>query len=486
MNLREIIEELQITAISGEGDPAISGIVFDSRKVEQGSLFVAVRGNLADGHRFIPAALEAGAAAIVCEEKAPETPLEAVWIQVPETRRALALLAAAFYGHPSRELQLVGVTGTNGKTTIVTLLHQLHTLLGYKSGLLSTIRVLIGEESHPATHTTPDPVSIHAILRQMVEKGCEYCFMEVSSHAVVQDRTTGLDFNGGVFTNLTRDHLDYHPDFQDYLTAKKRFFDQLPSGSFALVNADDRHGHIMLQNCPADPYCYSLHSLCDFTGKINEMHLEGTAMLINEKEVWVKLPGRYNASNLLAVYGVAMLLGHHQEEVIETLTKLQPVEGRLEMFHTEEGPTALVDYAHTPDALAHVLETIREVNVKGGGIITVVGAGGNRDRGKRPQMAKIAVEGSHKLILTSDNPRDEDPEAILDDMMEGIPPNLRDRTLRITNRREAIRTACMMAGRNDIILVAGKGHEKTQEIKGEKMAFDDLEILKMNLQREKE
>jgi UDP-N-acetylmuramoyl-L-alanyl-D-glutamate--2,6-diaminopimelate ligase len=405
----------------------------------------------------------------------------AVWIQVPDSRRALAMLASAYYGHPSRALQLVGVTGTNGKTTIVTLLHQLHTLLGYKSGLLSTIRVKIGEENRPATHTTPDPIQINATLREMVDNGCEYCFMEVSSHAVDQERTAGLDFNGGIFTNLTRDHLDYHAGFNEYLKAKKRFFDQLSPEAFALVNADDKHGKVMLQNCQAGRYCFSLRSQCDFTGKISEMHLEGTAMLINDNEVWVKLPGRFNASNVLSVYGAAILLGHHREEVIQAISQVNPVEGRFEMFHSERGPTALVDYAHTPDALEHVLETIHEVNVKGGEIITVVGAGGNRDRGKRPEMARIAAESSSKLILTSDNPRDEDPEAILDDMMKGIPENLHDRTLRIVSRQEAIRTACMMAKGEDIILVAGKGHEKTQEIKGKKLAFDDMEVLKQNL-----
>ncbi|MGW8316465.1 MAG: UDP-N-acetylmuramoyl-L-alanyl-D-glutamate--2,6-diaminopimelate ligase [Bacteroidales bacterium] len=481
MTLNDIIQELEIVRRSGEGNPAISAVAFDSRKVGEGDLFVAIRGGKADGHRFISKVMEAGAAVIVGEEAPPEETGKAVWLQVPESRRALALLAAAFYGHPSKELQLVGVTGTNGKTTIVTLLHQLHGALGYRAGLLSTIRVKIGEEDRPATHTTPDPVQINAALRTMVDEGCEYCFMEVSSHAVDQERTAGLHFIGGVFTNLTRDHLDYHPDFNAYLTAKKRFFDQLSSESFALVNADDKHGQVMLQNCSADTYCYSLRSLCDFTGKINEMHLEGTGMTINETEVWVNLPGRFNASNLLAVYGVSVLLGHHREELIRTLSQLKPVEGRFQIHHTAQGPSAVVDYAHTPDALERVLETLQEVNVKGGQIITVVGAGGNRDRGKRPAMARIAAEGSGKVILTSDNPRDEDPEMILDDMMEGIPEQWRDRALRIVNRREAIRTACMLAGADDIILVAGKGHEKTQEIMGEKLPFDDMEILQQNL-----
>lgn len=481
MRLNEIIPEMEILRRAGEGNPAIGAIVFDSRRVGKGDLFVAVRGGKADGHRFISQAVEAGAAVIVGEEEPPENTGHTVWLQVPESRRALALMAAAFYGHPSRELQLVGVTGTNGKTTIVTLLHQLHSHLGYRAGLLSTIRVKIGEEDRAATHTTPDPVQINAFLRAMVDAGCEYCFMEVSSHAVDQERTAGLGFTGGVFTNLTRDHLDYHPDFNAYLNAKKRFFDQLPDHSFALVNADDRHAQVMLQNCRADGYRYSLHSLCDFTGKIGEMHLEGTGILINDTEVWVNLPGRFNASNLLAVYGVSVLLGHHREEVIRALSQMKPVEGRFQIHHSERGPAAVVDYAHTPDALERVLETLHEVNVKGGQIITVVGAGGNRDRGKRPAMARIAAEKSRKVILTSDNPRDEDPEMILDDMMEGIPEHWRERALRIVNRREAIRTACMLAGNDDIILVAGKGHEKTQEIRGEKLPFDDMEILQLNL-----
>jgi UDP-N-acetylmuramoyl-L-alanyl-D-glutamate--2,6-diaminopimelate ligase len=483
MNLREIIQELEGLTITGDTNISVSMLAFDSREVRQGALFVAIRGHQTDGHRFIPQAVEAGASVIVSEEAPPGSPPPVTWIQVTDARRTLAWMASAFYGHPSRELQLVGVTGTNGKTTIVTLLHQLHALLGYKAGLLSTVRVKIGQEERPATHTTPDPLQINEILREMVDQGCEYCFMEVSSHAVDQERTTGLDFNGGIFTNLTRDHLDYHSSFSEYLYAKKRYFDQLSRDAFALVNKDDKHGKVMVQNCPARTYYYSLRSQCDYTGKINEMHLEGTGMLINQREVWINLPGRFNASNLLAVYGGSVLLGHHIEEVMETLSKLSPVEGRFEMIHSDTGATALVDYAHTPDALAHVLETLHEVNVKGGRIITVVGAGGNRDKGKRPAMARIAADFSQKLILTSDNPRDEDPEEILDDMLAGIPEGMREHTLRITNRQEAIRAACMLAGENDIVLVAGKGHEKTQEIKGEKFPFDDVEILKENLKR---
>ncbi|MCK5134769.1 MAG: UDP-N-acetylmuramoyl-L-alanyl-D-glutamate--2,6-diaminopimelate ligase [Bacteroidales bacterium] len=481
MKLEEIISGLDIIRMDGEGDPDIRGITFDSRKVSQGDLFVAIMGYEVDGHRFIDQAFSAGASVIVCEEEPRERRPETAWIRVPDSRKALALMASVFYGHPSRELHLVGITGTNGKTTIATLLHQLHTGLGFRSGLLSTIQVLIGDESHPATHTTPDPVQINAYLRKMVETGCEYCFMEVSSHAIDQDRIEGLEFNGGVFTNLTRDHLDYHKDFREYLTVKKRFFDQLAGNAFVLVNGDDKNGKVMIQNCDAEKYTYSLRSICDFRGKINEMHLEGSSLSINDKEVWVKLPGRFNVSNLLCVYATSVLLGQHPEDVIRGVSEVNPVPGRFETFRSGKGTTGIVDYAHTPDALQNVLDTIHEVNVAGGEIITVIGAGGNRDRGKRPEMARIAAEGSQKVILTSDNPRYEDPDSILDDMMGGVPPGLHDRTMRIVSREEAIRTACIIAGQRDIILLAGKGHENYQEIKGERIEFDDMQILKRNL-----
>ncbi len=481
MKLNEIIQELEIIGLTGKQDLEIPGIVFDSREVKEGSLFVAVRGHQADGHLFIEGAVEAGADVIVCEKEPPTPAPKAVWIQVSDSRKALALMASTFYGNPSRELHLVGITGTNGKTTIATLLHQLHSFMDFKSGLLSTIQVLVGSVPRPATHTTPDPLQINAYLREMVDEGCEYCFMEVSSHAIDQERIGGLEFNGGVFTNLTRDHLDYHKDFKEYLNVKKRFFDQLPAEAFALVNSDDKNGKVMLQNCQAEPHTFSLRSIADFRGKINEMHLEGSALTINDEEVWIKLPGRFNAENLLCVYGASVLLGQHPEDVIKGISQLSPVAGRFQTYRVGEGATGVVDYAHTPDALQNVLDTIHEVNVKGGEIITVVGAGGDRDRGKRPQMARIAAGASHKVILTSDNPRNEDPELILDDMMEGIPQGLLDRTLRIVSREEAIRTACIMAGEKDIILVAGKGHEKTQEVMGKKRPFDDLEILKKNL-----
>jgi len=481
LQLSEIIEGLEQSSGMGEQDPWIGKITFDSRQVEKGDLFVAIKGLEADGHHYIDQALRLGAAAVVCQEPVKEIPAGLPVIQVPDSRKALARMASVFYGHPSRELSLVGVTGTNGKTTVATLLYQIHVLMGFRAGLLSTIQVMVGEETQAATHTTPDPLQINSLLRKMVDQGCEYCFMEVSSHAIDQERIADLEFAGGIFTNLSRDHLDYHKDFGEYLKVKKRFFDQLPEQAFALINRDDRNGRVMLQNCRAEHHSYSLHFLGDFRGKIKEMHLEGTSMEINGREVWVKLPGRFNAGNLLCVFGASVLLGQHTDEVLAALSELNPVAGRFETYRTENGATAILDYAHTPDALKKVLDTIREVNVSGGEIITVVGAGGNRDRGKRPLMARIVADSSHKVILTSDNPRDEDPETILDEMMEGIPGHLLDRTMRIVSREEAIRTACIIAKGKDIILVAGKGHEKTQEIQGEKRFFDDLEILRQHL-----
>jgi UDP-N-acetylmuramoyl-L-alanyl-D-glutamate--2,6-diaminopimelate ligase len=481
LKLKEIIREMETVKITGGTDLEVGGITFDSRRVEPAGLFVAIRGTVTDGHDFIQQALEGGAAVVVCEADPPEGLSGITWIRVPQSRIALAHMGSAWYGHPSRDLHMVGITGTNGKTTIATLLHRIHSGLGFRAGLLSTIQVLIGEESFPATHTTPDPLQINSYLRKMVDAGCGYCFMEVSSHAIDQDRIGGLDFNGGVFTNLTREHLDYHRDFKTYLHVKKRFFDHLPPEAFALVNGDDKNGKVMLQNCRAGKHTFSLRSVCEFRGKIKEMHLEGSSLEINGSEVWVKLPGRFNASNLLCIYAVAVLSGQDPQDVLRELSKVDPVKGRFESFRSDRGTTGIVDYAHTPDALSNVLETIREVNLMDGEIITVVGAGGDRDSGKRPEMALIAAEASHKVILTSDNPRDEDPESILDDMMKGVPPGLRERTLRIENREEAIRTACMLAGPKDIILVAGKGHENYQLIGNRKIAFDDMQILQQHL-----
>ena len=482
MNLEKIIEGLEITRREGAGgDPDIGAVRFDSRKAGEGDLFVAIRGVTADGHRFIGDALARGAAGVVCERLPAAPDQKVAWIVVPDSRVALSRMASAFYGHPSRELQLVGVTGTNGKTTIVTLLYQLHILLNFRAGMLSTIRVMIGTQSFPSTHTTPDPVRINEYLRKMADGGCEYCFMEVSSHAIDQERIGGLHFTGGIFTNLTHDHLDYHGDFRKYLTVKKRFFDRLPEEAFALVNRDDRNAKVMLQNCRARKHGYSLRSVADFQGKIREMHLEGTSLLIDGREVWIMHPGYFNASNLLSVYGASVLLGHHPDDVLEALSRLGPVEGRFETHRSESGTTGIVDYAHTPDALKNVLGSIREVIPEGAKIITVVGAGGDRDREKRPVMARIAAESSYRTILTSDNPRYEDPDRILDELAAGIADELKGTVMRIVNRREAIRAACMMAETGDIILVAGKGHEKYQEIKGKRMAFDDMEILKKNM-----
>ncbi|MEN8157744.1 MAG: UDP-N-acetylmuramoyl-L-alanyl-D-glutamate--2,6-diaminopimelate ligase [Bacteroidota bacterium] len=483
MKLHQIIAEVETLSISGGTDQEISGIAYDSRQVKAGTIFVAVRGGGADGHNFIGKAVASGAVAVVSEEEpqaAEENP-RVTWIRVSRSRAALSLVASAFFGHPSRELHLVGVTGTNGKTTIATLLHKIYTRLGFRAGLLSTIQVVVGEQSHPATHTTPDPLQINRFLREMVDSGCGACFMEVSSHAIDQERIGGLDFDGGVFTNLTRDHLDYHKDFKSYLEVKKRFFDQLSEEAFALVNRDDKNGMVMLQNCRARKHSFSMQTVCDFRGKIGEMHLEGSSLEINGSEVWVRLPGRFNASNLLSAYAVALLSGQEHDDVLRELSEVEAVRGRFETCRSETGITGIVDYAHTPDALSNVLETIHEVNRKNGQIITVVGAGGDRDRGKRPRMALIAAEASHKVILTSDNPRSEDPETILDDMMEGVPQELKDRILRIASREEAIRTACMLATPGDTILVAGKGHEKFQVIGEKRLPFDDMQILQHNL-----
>lgn len=481
MKLNEIIKELEAVEITGSAAVELTGINFDSRKVSSGDLFVAIRGSGFDGHEYIPQAIKGGAVAVVSEEDPLEDFQGITWVKTSRPREALALMASAFFGHPSRDLHLVGITGTNGKTTIATLLHQIHTDLGFKAGLLSTIQVLIGKEEFPASHTTPDPLQLNAYLRKMVDLGCGYCFMEVSSHAIDQDRICGLHFNGGVFTNLTHDHLDYHKDFKTYLNVKKRFFDKLPADSYALVNVDDKNGQVMLQNCKARKHTYSLRSGGEFRGRIREMLWEGSFLEINGTELWVKLPGRFNASNLLCTYAAALLSGQDSEDVLTELSRVDPVKGRFQTIHSEKGVTGVVDYAHTPDALSNVLETIREVNVSGGEVITIVGAGGNRDHGKRPLMARIAVDGSDKVILTSDNPRNEDPERILDDMMEGVPIPARERVLRIVSREEAIRTACMLAKSGDIILLAGKGHEDYQVLGNNTIPFDDILILKQNL-----
>ena len=478
MELRTLISALEAPQVFGADQLEIGQIVSDSRRVIPGSLFVAVRGVAVDGHQYIASAIEKGAVAIVCEEYPEELTDKATFVKVKDSAYALGMLLSRSYGDPSRQLKLVGVTGTNGKTTIATVLYELFRRLGYKVGLLSTVCNYIDGEAIPTDHTTPDPITLHALIARMVEAGCSYAFMEVSSHSVDQRRISGLEFDGGIFTNLTRDHLDYHKTVENYLKAKKRFFDELPATAFALTNVDDKSGMVMLQNTKAKKLTYSLRTLADFKGKILESHFEGTDLLINDKEVTVRFVGRFNAYNLLAVYGAAVSLGADPDEVLVALSAMHPVSGRFETIHSPEGFTAIVDYAHTPDALTNVLNSIHEVLEGKGRIITVVGAGGNRDKGKRPLMAKEAARLSDQVILTSDNPRFEEPDAIIQDMVAGLTKADLERTLCITDRAQAIKTATLLAKRGDVILVAGKGHEDYQEVKGVKHHFDDREQLR--------
>ena len=478
MELRTLISALDAPQVVGADQLAIGQIVSDSRRVVPGSLFVAVRGVAVDGHQYIASAIEEGAAAIVCEALPEELADKATFIVVKDSAYALGMLLSRSYGDPSQKLKLVGVTGTNGKTTIATVLYELFRRLGYKVGLLSTVCNYIDGEAIPTDHTTPDPITLHALIARMVEAGCTYAFMEVSSHSIDQRRISGLDFDGGIFTNLTRDHLDYHKTVENYLKAKKKFFDELPAKAFALTNVDDKSGMVMLQNTKAQKLTYSLRTLADFKGRILESHFEGTDLLINDKEVTVRFVGRFNAYNLLAVYGAAVSLGAAPDEVLVALSAMHPVSGRFETIHSPEGFTAIVDYAHTPDALTNVLNSIHEVLEGKGRIITVVGAGGNRDKGKRPLMAKEAARLSDQVILTSDNPRFEEPDAIIQDMVAGLTKADLERTLCITDRAQAIKTATMLAKRGDVILVAGKGHEDYQEVKGVKHHFDDREQLR--------
>lgn len=485
MELKKLLGALNAPVVSGAEEVEITGVQSDSRKVEDGALFVAVRGTAVDGHAYIESALKKGAAAVVCEEiptLSRETiealPHVPVFIKVGDSAEALGKLISQWYDNPSDRLILVGVTGTNGKTTIATLLYEMFRRMGHKAGLLSTVCNYIDGEAVPTDHTTPDPITLHALLARMAEAGCEYVFMEVSSHAVDQKRISGLSFDGGIFTNLTRDHLDYHKTVENYLKAKKKFFDDLPATAFALTNADDKSGLVMLQNTAACKRTYSLRILADFKGKILESQFDGTEMIINGREVIVHFVGRFNAYNLLAVYGAAVLLGKEPEDVLVVLSTLHSVSGRFETIPSPLGYTAIVDYAHTPDALTNVLKGIHEVLNGRGRIITVVGAGGNRDKGKRPLMAQEAVKLSDQVILTSDNPRFEEPEAIIADMVAGLSQTDRQRTVCITDRTEAIKTAVMLARKGDVILVAGKGHEDYQEVKGVKHHFDDREKLR--------
>lgn len=476
--LRDILFGVSIKQVSGDTGIEVKNICFDSRKAEAGSLFAAVRGTQADGHQYITSVIEKGASAVVCEEL-PEVFQENVcYVQVENSAKALGILASNFFENPSAKLNLIGITGTNGKTTTATLLFQLFRGLGYKAGLISTVQNYINDRIVPSTHTTPDPLALNQLLQDMVSEGCDYCFMEVSSHAVVQHRIAGLEFTGGIFTNITHDHLDFHKTFDAYLKAKKGFFDQLGSSAFALTNADDKNGRIMLQNTRAHKKTYALKNIADFKAKIIESHFSGLLLDIDGQEVWCKLVGNFNAYNLLAVYAAAILLEQDRLKVLTVLSRLNGAEGRFDYITSPSGVIGVVDYAHTPDAVQNVLSTIQNIRKGTEQVITVIGCGGDRDKTKRPVMAKTACDWSDKVILTSDNPRSEDPLQIIADMEAGVMPNNKKKTLVIADRREAIRTACHLAKPGDIILLAGKGHEKYQEVKGVKYPFDDKELLK--------
>lgn len=474
--LKDILYGVSLVSAQGDMDTGIDGIVFDSREARSGAVFVAVHGTTADGHDFIPSVIEKGCTVIVAQ-KETAVPEGVTLVVVSDSSKALGMMASQFYGEPSAQLKLVGITGTNGKTTTTTLLHKLFMELGHKSGLLSTVVNKIGDTEIPSTHTTPNPVALNALLATMVEEGCEYCFMEVSSHSVSQNRIAGLYFAGGAFTNITHDHLDYHGTFKAYIEAKKGFFDQLPSTAFALTNADDKNGMVMLQNTKAKKYTYALKTPADYKAKVIENQFSGLVLNLDGTELWSRLIGDFNAYNLLVVYGISQLLEQDRIEVMTILSRLESVEGRFDYFRTPNGITAIVDYAHTPDALENVLKTIANIRTKNETVFTVVGCGGDRDRTKRPLMAKIACELSDKVIITSDNPRSEDPAAIIEEMMTGVEGQHFKKTLSIQDRAQAIKTACSMAEPGDIILVAGKGHEKYQEIKGVKYDFDDMQTV---------
>lgn len=479
MKLTDLLSEVKTLSITGDTDIDITGVNIDSRKIDVGHIFVAIKGTQVDGHCFINKAIESGAKAILLEDIPSELKDGITYIQVESTEKEVGKIATMFYGNPSKKLKLVGVTGTNGKTTIATLLYNMFRAFGYKVGLLSTVCNYIDAEAHHTEHTTPDPIELNQLLSKMVEAGCEYAFMECSSHAIHQHRIGGLYFTGGIFTNLTRDHLDYHKTFENYRNAKKMFFDSLPKKAFAITNADDKNGMIMVQNCKANIKTYSIQRMADFRARIIEFHFEGMYLDIDGKEVGVQFIGKFNVSNLLAVYGAAVMLGKSKDDILLVLSTLKSVNGRLEPIRSPEGFTAIVDYAHTPDALSNVLSAIHDVmEGKTGQIITVCGAGGNRDKGKRPLMAQEAVKHSDVVILTSDNPRFEDPQAIINDMVAGLDETQLNKVLTIVDRREAMRTAAKLAKKGDVILVAGKGHEDYQEIKGVKHHFDDHEVLR--------
>ena len=475
--LKEIIYKVAIEAVKGSTDIAINKMDFDSRNIVDNDVFVAIRGTISNGHDYIGKAIELGAIAIVCDTLPEKLVAGITYVQVKDTNKALAYMAANYYGNPSEKLKLVGITGTNGKTTIASLLYQLYKKAGFKVGLLSTVKIMIDDVEYKATHTTPDSITINHYLNEMVDAGVQYCFMEVSSHGIHQKRTEALHFAGGVFTNLSHDHLDYHPTFAEYRDVKKSFFDNLPKTAFALSNIDDKNGQVMLQNTTAKKLTYALKSYADYKAQILENQLSGLLLKINGNEVWVKLIGTFNAYNLLAIYGTAVELGMESLEVLRLLSDLESVSGRFQFIVSSSNITAIVDYAHTPDALENVLKTINDIRTKNEQLITVVGCGGNRDKAKRPIMAGIATEMSDKVVLTSDNPRNEDPEVIINEMEQGIAPQNYKKSLSITDRKQAIKTACQLAHPNDIILIAGKGHETYQEINGVRHHFDDMETI---------
>lgn len=481
--LKDILYKVHIEAVHGATDITVSKIEFDSRKIELNDVFVAIRGTLSDGHDYIEKALSLGAIAVICEEFPSVIVNGVTYIKVKDSNEALAFLAANYYENPSENIRLVGVTGTNGKTTIASLLYQLFKKAGYKVGLLSTVKIMVDEQEFKATHTTPDSLTINKFLDLMVQEGCEFCFMEVSSHGVHQKRTEALRFEGGVFTNLSHDHLDYHNTFAEYRDVKKSFFDNLPKSAFAITNIDDKNGLVMLQNTKARKLTYALKSYADYKAQILENQLSGLLLKINDNEVWVKLIGSFNAYNLLAIYGVAVELGIEKTEALRLLSELESVSGRFQFIVSDSKITAIVDYAHTPDALENVLKTIEDIRTKNEQLITVVGCGGDRDKTKRPIMANIASSISDKAIFTSDNPRTENPETIIEEMEKGVEPQNFKKTVSILDRKQAIKTACQLANPNDIILIAGKGHETYQEINGVRHDFDDLKIVTELLQQ---
>ena len=483
MILKDILYKVAIEAVKGSTDVEVNKIEFDSRKIVSGDAFVAIKGTVSDGHDFIAKAISLGATVVVCETLPNNISEGVTYIQVADTSSALAYMAANFYGNPSADLKLVGVTGTNGKTTIASLLYQLFKNAGYKVGLLSTVKIMVDETEYKATHTTPDSLTINYYLREMVEEGCDFCFMEVSSHGIHQKRTEGLHFTGGIFTNLSHDHLDYHATFAEYRDVKKSYFDNLPKTAFAITNIDDKNGAVMLQNTKAKKLTYALKSYADYRAQVLENQLSGLLMKINDQEVWVRLIGSFNAYNLLAIYGTAVQLGLEENEALRLLSELESVSGRFQYIVSDSKITAIVDYAHTPDALENVLKTIDDIRTKNEQLITVVGCGGDRDTTKRPIMAKIASEMSDKAIFTSDNPRSEQPEAIIEDMEKGVEGQNFKKTLSIVDRKQAIKSACQLAQSGDIILIAGKGHETYQEIQGVRYDFDDMKIVKELLEQ---